>query len=134
MAGQMVELTAKSIQKFSEFEEAILNIVMRSLRRIVGEIGHTELIKRIVSNALEVVRNQKKAILRVHPDQAPGARESVDDWVKQGNQMELLEVVADNRLEKNACIVETEIGVVDATLDVQLEAIHGILRKKFSGG
>jgi type III secretion protein L len=132
MAAQMMEITAKSVRKFSHFEEAILNIVMRSLRRVIGEIDDTELIRRIVTNALEVVRNQKRATLRVNPDQAPAVRKSVAEWTKKGSQIELMEVVADSRIGKEACLIETEIGTVDASLDVQLTAIRRVLSKAFS--
>jgi type III secretion protein L len=133
MALQMMEMTAKNLRSFSNYEDVVLNIVMRSLRRIVGEMGDTELIKRIVSHALQVVRNQKKAILKVNPDQAPAARESVAAWTKQGNQIELLEVVADGRLGKSCCLVETEIGTVDASLEVQMDAIRRVLEKTLAG-
>ena len=132
MASQMLEMTAKNVRKFAHFEEAILNIVMRSLRRVIGEIDDTELIRRIVTNALQIVRNQKQAILKVNPDQAPAVRKSVAEWAKSGNQIELLEGVADGRLGKNACLIETEIGTVDASLDVQLTAIRRVLAKAFS--
>ena len=41
-----------------------------------------------------------------------------------------LTVVSDSRLEKNACILESELGVVDASLETQLKAFENAFHSK----
>ncbi|MDR3317110.1 MAG: type III secretion system stator protein SctL [Puniceicoccales bacterium] len=132
MAVKLMEITAKNVRSFANLEEVILNIVMRSLRRIIGELDGDEVVRRVVGNALKVIGNQKTAIVRVAPDQAAAARDGIAKMGGGDGQLPLVEVVADGRLEKDSCIVETEIGVVDASLEVQLSAIRGVLEKTFS--
>jgi type III secretion protein L len=42
-------------------------------------------------------------------------------------KIQFLDVQADSRLSANGCVLETEIGVVDATLETQLKAIEKAL-------
>ena len=41
--------------------------------------------------------------------------------------------IADSRLSDGGCILETDVGVVDASIDVQLQAIENSLSKSLSG-
>ncbi len=41
--------------------------------------------------------------------------------------MGYLEVVGDARLDQGGCILETEIGIIDASLDSQLAALQAAL-------
>jgi type III secretion protein L len=66
----------------------------------------------------------------VAPEQAKLARETIAS-IPKGAAPQLVEVVADGRLSENSCLIETEIGVVDASLDIQLEAIRKVLEKTF---
>ena len=43
-----------------------------------------------------------------------------------------LDVVPDARLERGACLLESELGVVDASLETQLKALEGALRSKIA--
>ena len=134
MVARMAELAKKEMGNFMAFEESVLNIVMRSIRRIIGEFGDEERIRSLVRNALAVVRNQKKITLKVHPDDAGAARYGVADVLAAAGDGggQLIEVVADGRLEKNSCTMETELGTIDAGLDTQLAAIRRIVAGTFA--
>jgi type III secretion protein L len=41
-----------------------------------------------------------------------------------------LTVLADARLSRNSCILESELGVVDASLETQLKALENAFRSK----
>ena len=43
-----------------------------------------------------------------------------------------LDVVSDARLERGACLLESELGVVDASLETQLKALENALRAKIA--
>ncbi|MDR0727589.1 MAG: HrpE/YscL family type III secretion apparatus protein [Puniceicoccales bacterium] len=126
----MMSVTAKRMESFERFEESIVNIVMRSVKRIIGEMDNAQRLKAIVHNALSAVRNQKRVVVRVNPEQATAVRESIGGIAKGGDgDAPFVEVIADGRLHANDCIIETEIGTVDASLDIQLKAIEKSLQK-----
>jgi type III secretion protein L len=135
LANLMMEIAAKKMESFEKFEESIINIVMRSIKRILGEMDNEQLLTAVVHNALSSVRNQKRVIVRVNPDQAPKVRETVETMIKRGDDSTpFIEVIADGRLQKNSCLIETEIGTVDASLAVQLKAIEKALQKHAAQG
>jgi type III secretion protein L len=135
LSDLMMSVAAKRMDSFEKFEESIVNIVMRSVKRIIGEMDDARRLRAIVHNALSAVRNQKKVIVRVNPEQAAAVRESIGGIAKGGNDdTPFVEVVADGRLQENDCIIETEIGTVDASLDIQLRAIEKSLQKHVEQG
>ncbi|MDR0340163.1 MAG: type III secretion system stator protein SctL [Puniceicoccales bacterium] len=132
MAARLIELAKKEAACQVVLEETVCNIIVRSIRRIIGEMDDEERVRRIVRTALAVVRNRKRVVVRVHPDQADGARKAVGgdtDQVKAGDSRPPIEVIADGRLEKDSCIIDTELGSVDAGLEAQLAAVCKILKE-----
>lgn len=132
MAEEMMDLVAKSAESFNRFQENVIGIVTRAVRRVIGEINATERIQKIVENALLIIRNEKQATLRVHPSQAAEVRKTVDSFVKGNEATGLIEVVADPRLPEDSCVLETEVGVIDASLETQLKAIEKSIQKTLS--
>ena len=45
---------------------------------------------------------------------------------------DFLDVVPDASLERGACLLESELGVVDASLETQLKALENALRSKIA--
>jgi type III secretion protein L len=78
-----------------------------------------------VHKALSVVRERGRVTIRVRPDQVGYVEEQLG--AGSGGSSRLIEVVPDPLLGSSDCVLETELGVVDASLDVQLEAIRKTL-------
>lgn len=132
MAEEMMDLVAKSAENFNRFQENVIGIVTRAVRRVIGEINASDRIQKIVENALLIIRNEKQATLRVHPSQAAEVRKTVASFAKENEGTGLIEVVADPRLTEDSCVLETEVGVIDASLETQLKAIEKSIQKTLS--
>jgi type III secretion protein L len=78
------------------------------------------------------VRDQKKIILKVSAEDADTVQGRLDELVRAYPGIGLVDVVADSRLTKGQCVLETEIGVIDASLDKQLEIIEKSFRQHLS--
>ena len=128
MAKQLAELTVKSADNIKYLESSIAGLVVKALQRIIGEVDRRELIVDIVRQALKAVKNQREAILKVSPQDSQAVRDNLKEILSDGI-VDYLEVVADSRLDPGTCILETDLGVIDASLDVQVEAIIGAFKK-----
>jgi type III secretion protein L len=128
MAGQLAEFTVKSADNVKYLEGSIAGLVVKALQRITGEVDRRELIVDIVRQALKAVKNQQEAMLKVSPQDSQAVRDKLKEILSDGI-VDYLEVVADSRLKPGTCILETDLGVVDASLDIQLEAIIGAFKK-----
>ena len=105
-------------------EQRMVALVMQAVQRIVADFGDRERVVAVVKGALAVVRNQKQVTLRVSPSQLDDVRASVNELLAAFPGVGFLDLVPDARLGPDACILESEIGVVEASIAGQLGAIE----------
>ena len=70
-----------------------------------------------------MVSNQKQVTVRVNPEQVQAVRDQIARVHKDFPEIGYLEISADARLDQGGCILETEVGIIDASLDGQLDAL-----------
>lgn len=129
-AEQIMDVLSATVDFYAGIEKRTGQIVMQMLRKILGEFDNETLTYTIVRNALTAVRNQKQVTLRVAPDQAEALKARTDTLLQGFPSIHFVDVVADRRLSAGGCILETEIGVVDASIEVQLKALERSLAKR----
>lgn len=125
----MIDTIDKSVQNFEEFENDVIKVVIDSVRKVIGDLDKNELISKIVRNALDNVRNQKKVTLIVNPSDAENIKDQIDNLLKEYPSINYIETAADPRVKAGGCKLETEMGVVDASIEVQIEAIKNSLTR-----
>ncbi|HAS51189.1 MAG TPA: HrpE/YscL family type III secretion apparatus protein [Gammaproteobacteria bacterium] len=130
MAEQMMETAERTVDYFAQVEEKVAALVMTALRKVLGEFDDVDLTLRVVRNALQVVRSQPHVTIRVTPAQEPALRQRLNELLAGYNSVGMVEIVGDPRLGPGGCILETEIGVVDASIDVQLQALERALKAR----
>lgn len=130
MAVRMLETVEYTVDYLSEVEHKVVDLVMAAVRKILGEFDDAELTGRVVRQALQVVRNQPQATIRICPAQADRLQQRLHELLAGYNSLGMVEVVPDPRLGNGDCILETEIGVVDAGLETQLGALEQALRSR----
>ncbi|MDR1255414.1 MAG: HrpE/YscL family type III secretion apparatus protein [Puniceicoccales bacterium] len=124
MADQLMELATKSADSFTKLEKDVIDVVARAIKKILGDVDKNELITSVVKNALKMVKSQKQAVLKVSPTEASFLRDRVDELTKDTPSIEFLDIVSDNHLPQGSCLLETDLGVVDASVAVQIAAIE----------
>ena len=129
---QKLDLVDESVKYMASVEGQVCDVVLKALRKCVAEIGDRELVVQIVKKSMQaVVRTQKELVVRVAPDMVPSVRERTDALLADFPAVTKLDVVGDERLTGAACVVETDAGIVEASIDGQLEAIEQSIRKSF---
>lgn len=127
IAERIVDCMGQSAVYFSKVEDVMVDLVMRAVRTVIGEMNQRDVVERIVHRALESTRNENQVTVRVSPNQADWLKSRINAMVQTFPKIQFLDVQADSRLPENGCVLETEIGVVDATLETQLKAIEKAL-------
>jgi type III secretion protein L len=128
MSEQMIDTVGHVVDYLGKVEHEMVDVVGLALERILGEIGDKELVVRVVKNALAAVRNEKHLTLRVAPGQVATVKERMNEILGLYPIIVDIQVVGDGRLSPTGCILESEIGVIDASLDGQI----GALKKSFA--
>ncbi len=125
-AEKMMETVLASVEFIENIERTVASVVSQSVRKIIGELGDDERIVRVVHTALNTVRGQQKVTVRVSPADEPAVSKALEAMTG-GNY---LTVAADGRLERGRCILESDLGVVDASLQTQLAALERSINAK----
>jgi type III secretion protein L len=128
-AQHMAEQVARADAYFAQIEGRLVALLMQAMRKIVEGYDEHERVLHCARNALAVVRNQKQLTLRVPVERAEHVRARASELLADYPGVELLDVVPDARLADDACVLESEIGTVEASTQGQLAALEGALRK-----
>ena len=134
IAMQKLDLVDSSVKFMESVEGKMADIVMKALKSCVMEIGDSEMVVQIVRKTMRaVIRTQRQVTVKVAPEMTAAVKARVDALRAEYPTVETLDVVEDPRLKGPACILETEAGVADASVDTQLAAIERSLKRHMAG-
>ena len=128
-AEQMIENVSRTIDYFGKVETRMVELVMQALRKIISDFNDEERVLITVKNVLSVVRNQKQMTLRLNPNQVEIVKARVNDLLANYPGVGYLDIVADSRLQLDSCILESDIGLVEASMEGQLQALENAFTK-----
>ncbi len=130
---QKLNLLDESVRYMESIEDKVAEIVMKALRKCVAEIGDKELVVQIVKKAMQaVVRNQRQITVKVNPAMASVVKARMDTLLADFPSLSYISVEEDAHLNETACVVETEAGLVEASVDGQMAAIEKSIRTNFA--
>ena len=133
IAEKKLEMLDSSVAYMESVEGRMADIVMKALHKCVEEIGDRELVVQVVRKVMSaVIRTQKQVTLKVAPGMGPVVKERLSSILAAYPTVEHVDVVEDERLKGPACMIETEAGVADGSVDSQLAAIERSIKKHFS--
>ncbi|HSY30150.1 MAG TPA: FliH/SctL family protein, partial [Burkholderiaceae bacterium] len=72
---------------------------------------------------------QRHLILRVHPGQVAAVRDKMDELLKAFPAVEYIDVSGDPQLAEDACVIESDIGIVETALSSQIDALRDSFKK-----
>ena len=129
-----LEQVDSSVAFMEGVEQKMADVVMKALKSFVVEMGDKELVVQIGRKTMNaVIRTQRQVVLKVAPEMVETVRARIAEFRLAYPTVESFDVVEDPRLKGAACILETEAGVADASVDTQLAAIEKSLKKHIAG-
>ncbi|HCE4714079.1 TPA: SctL family type III secretion system stator protein VscL [Vibrio parahaemolyticus] len=131
-AQAMVVTLARCNEYYLQVEHKMTNVVLDAVRKIIDTFDDVDTTISVVREALQLVSNQKQVILHVHPEQVVDVREKVAGVLSDFPEVGYVDVVADARLKNGGCILETEVGIIDASIDGQIQALKQAMVKQLS--
>jgi type III secretion protein L len=116
-----------------ETEKDLLRLAVRLAERIVGrEIEKDDkTIIEIISTALQNARQQEKLTVRVNPKDLPTIEKETEKF--SSGRILFIDFVADPRVESSGCLIESEVGTIDARLETQLRVLERALLSQSEG-
>lgn len=130
MAMKKLELVDTSVAFMESVERKMADVVLKALKTFVVEVGDEAMVLQIVRKTMNaVIRTQRTVTLKVAPEMKPAVAARVAELKNTYPTVETLDVVEDPRLHGTACILETEAGVADASVETQLSAIEKSIKR-----
>ena len=130
---QKLNLVDESVRYMASIEDKVAEIVLKALRKCVAEIGDRELVVQIVKKAMQaVVRSQRQIAVKVNPAMVAVVKARVKDLLAEFPSLAYIDVAEDPHLGATACVVETEAGLVEASVEGQIAAIEKSIRSNFA--
>ena len=135
IAMQKLEQVDQSVAFMESVEGKMADVVMKALKSFMAEVGDREMVVNIVRKTMDaVIRTQRHVTLKVAPEMSQTVKERISSIQAAYSTVDTIDVVEDPRLKGPACVLETEAGVADASVDSQLAAIERSIKRHLTGG
>lgn len=128
LTEQLLTFTLQMHESLSQVEQSLTEVVIEAVQKIVRDFDNETLVKNTVRSSLDLVRSGKKLTVRVHPQMQEVVAEQLSDLQKSISHVEVL---SDGVLKLDECILESDVGIVNASVELQVEALVSALRNAF---
>ena len=113
----ILQTVQSSIKHLECLEKDLVGLVMSSVRKIIGDYSDEERIFFAVQNGLKLICQTQQVTIRVNPNVAIPLMERLKHLE---HNIEFLEVRPDEKLNSSDCILESELGIINANIENQI--------------
>jgi type III secretion protein L len=126
-AERQTRQTQSRGQALQNMHEKLAAIVTSAVERIVHTEPRDALYQRALRSVQTLTRGASQLTLRVGPADYEAAAKAVSDIKGLAANGVQLEVAVDPALKNGSCIFESELGILDASLETQLEGLRNAM-------
>ena len=116
---------------FNEIAPNILGIAMEIAQKIIKTEIKTDpqIVLNTIMDVLKTLsKNEPKIILRVNPLQVQYIKDTLPEQIRLLGMDTKLSILSDESITEGGCIVQTNNGLVDASIEAQLDIVQNALR------
>ncbi|MNJ30560.1 Yop protein translocation protein L [compost metagenome] len=126
----LIQETVLRCQRFyQQVEEQMSAVVLQATRKLIEDYPASEMVLLATREGLALLGETTRVTLHVHPHVMSAVREGLARMVEEGARLTHIDVVADPQAQPGSCILESDIGRVDASVDTQLNALEAALKQ-----
>lgn len=118
---------------YADAEHGMLELCNAVVRKILATepLVNKEIILNVLRKALAYVAERQKLVIRVAPGDLETLSANKDFWTPVIGGLKEVTIETDERIEKGGCIIESNSGIVDARLGVQLGELEETIEKSW---
>ena len=116
---------------FHDLDRVLLEFCMELTKKIIASevVTNEDMILSVIKKSLAMIAERDNVIIRVSPQDLEVTSHRKDFWSSVTERMENVKFEADSRIEKGGCIIESNSGMVDARLGVQIDEVAELVLK-----
>lgn len=120
------EIDSSKAALYEKSEEEMIRLVLLVSKKVVEcEASLSpEIIKNALRTAMNHVMEGSKVVIRVHPYDFRFIDDVKNDFLKEVSHLQHAEILEDRSIRQGGCLIETEFGDIDATVDGKMAAIE----------
>lgn len=128
LSEQMLQASSAAVEQLAKAEKDLASVVINAVRKIIDDYDDDVLALAMVKSGLKLVCKSQRVTVRVNPEKM--------DMLMQGlmsldHNIDFLEIMPDTNLSVGDCVLESDIGIVRASVEEQLAHIENAIKKVF---
>ncbi|MGL1933577.1 MAG: FliH/SctL family protein [Fibrobacterales bacterium] len=114
---------------FAEAEQGAVKIASAIALKFVQHLSQTsiDVITHSVKKGIQALGNETSLLVKVNPDDFDAVEDDVQFWKPVQSKLKDIQVVEDARITRGGCLLETESGTVDVSVNMVVEGIEDTL-------
>ncbi len=138
--AQWTEQIAAALARVREMEVQLeplyVGLVRDCCEKIIGQElqQNPKTIVSVVRNALSHARQQREILVRINPDDAEVLHQNRNRLLEMLARAQTVDIREDASVTRGGCVVVTELGTIEASLERQLEALAAALQDELREG
>lgn len=133
--SEFTEIITAALEKrettLRDLEREVLRLSVKIAEKIIGHEIKTDkkTVVDMVAVAMRNVRQQDRLIIRVNPTDLPAIEEQ-KALLNQSGRASFVDFEPDPKIASGGCIIESEVGTVDARLETQMRILERALLRQ----
>ncbi|VAX17643.1 hypothetical protein MNBD_NITROSPINAE04-1773 [hydrothermal vent metagenome] len=125
------EITRVRSEYYAQAEKEMIDLVISIANIVIGlEVDKDpSLARNVVLKAIDELRAKEEMTIRINPEDIAEAQKVIPELSDKVEDIEKVSFKADPLIARGGCLVETNIGMIDARLEIQLESLRKRLRQ-----
>jgi len=111
-------------------EKMMTEMILMIARKVIKDeiVERREVVINNIKEAIKKVKDRDRIDIRVNFADLDMTTAHKDELIKMMESLKKVNIYEDSRVERGGCIIETDVGAVDARISTQLDAIEEAIR------
>ena len=111
-------------------EKLMTEMILMIARKIIKDeiVERREVVINNIKEAIKRVKDRDRIDIRVNFADLDMTTAHKDELIKMMESLKKVNIYEDSRVERGGCIIETDVGAIDARISTQLDAIEEAIR------
>jgi type III secretion protein L len=123
-AARLINETVVKVDRYlAGLEKEVATLALDIVGRVLGDFDVDQLVAKAARQVISDIRRAKYVRVSVHPDAVSEVRREIGALMEEDPPGYTVEALGDSTLAPQACIIATDVAVIDASIEAQLKAM-----------
>lgn len=115
-------------------EKLMVEMILMISRKVIKDevVERREVVINNIKEAIKRVKDRDRIDIRVNFADLDMTTAHKDELIRMMESLKKVNIYEDSRVERSGCIIETDVGAIDARISTQLDAIEEAIRNTSS--